>query len=221
MIYVTNLNNQLNLTYDTRKDVYAFDSIKSVSFSWDTNGDYYVTINFIANDKNNSLRIYLKDVDPTLLWVNTFAGSTLAVNTIASWMNKVIEVNLDATNDQVGVYGYVSGAAGSPVPLNVNATGQVAIQDGGNSITVDGGTGSLRTTGIIRPTGSGNVSSVAANFFSVSVANVGAADGDVLGGTNNIKPGEVLNFSADAINNFFNSFAYDATGTEFIIIYVA
>ena len=221
MIYVNNNNNQLNLTYDTRKDVYAFDSIKSVSFSWDTNGDYYVIINFIANDKNNSLRIYLKDVDPTLLWVNTFAGSTLAVNTIASWMNKVIEVNLDATNDQVGVYGYVSGAAGSPVPLNVNATGQVAIQDGGNSITVDGGTGSLRTTGIIRPTGSGNVSSVAANFFSVSVANVGAADGDVLGGTNNIKPGEVLNFSADAINNFFNSFAYDATGTEFIIIYVA
>jgi hypothetical protein len=110
--------------------------------------------------------------------------------------------------------------------LNTNVTngaGAAAanIQDGGNSITVDGGTGSLRTTGIIRPTGSGNVSSVAANFFSVSVANVGAADGDVLGGTNNIKPGEVLNFSADAINNFFNSFAYDATGTEFIIIYVA
>jgi hypothetical protein len=48
-----------------------------------------------------------------------------------------LEVNLDAANDQVGVYGYVSGLAGSPVPLNVNAQGQVAIQDGGNSITVD------------------------------------------------------------------------------------
>ena len=268
MIYITNLNNQLNLTYDTRKDVYAFDSIKSVSFSWDTNGDYYVIINFIANDKNNSLRIYLKDVDPTILWVNTFAGATLAVKTIASWMNEVIEVSISAANDSIGIYGY-NGA--TPTPVFVNASGQVAVQglygedsahastnsgmfvmgvrndsnavmtnadgdyspiavsnkgavainDGGNSITVDGGTGSLRTTGIIRPTGSGNVSSVAANFFSVSVANVGAADGDVLGGTNNIKPGEVLNFSADAINNFFNSFAYDATGTEFIIIYVA
>lgn len=48
-----------------------------------------------------------------------------------------LEVNLDAANDQVGVYGYVNGASGSPVPLNVNATGQVAIQDGGNSITID------------------------------------------------------------------------------------
>lgn len=65
MIYVNNTSNQLNITYDTRKDVYAFDSIKSVSFSWDANADYYVIINFIANDKNNSLRIYLKDVDPT------------------------------------------------------------------------------------------------------------------------------------------------------------
>lgn len=154
-----------------------------------------------------------------------------------------LEVNLDAANDQVGVYGYVNGASGSPVPLNVNATGQVAIQDGGNSITTDtlqlpttiGQTnmagsvsvtlannqlGIARTTGLLRPTGSGNVNSVAANFFSVSVANVGAADGSILGGAANIKPGEVLNFSADAINNYFTTFAYDATGTEFIIIFV-
>jgi len=48
-----------------------------------------------------------------------------------------LEVNLDAADDQVGIYGYVNGASGSPVPLNVNATGQVAIQDGGNSITID------------------------------------------------------------------------------------
>jgi len=131
-----------------------------------------------------------------------------------------LEVNLDATNDQVGIYGYVNGASGSPVPLNVNASGQVAIQDGGNSITVDGGTGLLRTTGMIRPTGSGNVNTAAATFYSVSVANVGSANGTVLASVT-IKPGEVLNFSADAINNYFDSFAYDATGTEFIIIYVS
>lgn len=112
--------------------------------------------------------------------------------------------------------------------LNVNVQNgaggsAVNIQDGGNSITVDGGNGLLRTTGIIRPIGPGNVNTEpgATSFYSVSVANVGSADGDVLGGTDNIKPGEVLNFSADAINNYFNSFAYDATGTEFIIIYVA
>ena len=109
-------------------------------------------------------------------------------------------------------------------PFAVNDKGAVAIQDGGNSITVDGGTGLLRTTGILRPIGgpASNVNVVApGGFYSVSVANVGAANGSILGGVANIKPGEVLNFSADAINNYFNSFAYDATGTEFIIIYVA
>jgi hypothetical protein len=113
----------------------------------------------------------------------------------------------------------MTNADGDYSPIAVNNKGAVAINDGGNSITVDGGTGIARTPGIIRPTGSGNVSSAAATFFSVSVANVGAANGTVLSVT--IKPGEVLNFSADAINNYFSSFAYDATGTEFIIIYVA
>lgn len=145
------------------------------------------------------------------------ADTGLDVNIIGG---TTLEVNLDAANDQVGIYGYVNGAAGSPVPLNTNASGQVAIQDGGNSITVDGGTGLLRTTGMIRPTGSGNVNTAAATFYSVSVANVGSANGTVLSAVT-IKPGEVLNFSADAINNYFNSFAYNATGTEFIIIYVA
>ena len=79
-------------------------------------------------------------------------------------------------------------------------------------------TGVARTPGIIRPTGAGNVNTVAANFFSVSVANVGLANGTVLGAT--IKPSEVLNFSGDALNNFFTSFDYDATATEFLITYI-
>lgn len=218
MIYVNNLNNQLNVIFDTRKDVYAFDSIKSVSFSWDTKGDYYIIINFIANDKNNSLRIYLKDVDPTLSWGNNFTGATYAVDIIASWMGKVIEVNINESNDSILIYGS-DGAVNHPIL--VNGSGAIAVQDNGGSITVDGGTGLARTPGVIRPTGSGNVSSAAATFFSVSVANVGAANGTVLASLTTIKPGEVLNFSADAINNYFTSFAYNATGTEFIIIYVA
>lgn len=80
-------------------------------------------------------------------------------------------------------------------------------------------TGVARTPGIIRPTAAGNVNTAAATFYSVSVANVGTVNGIVLGAT--IKPGEVLNFSADALNNYFTSFAYNATGTEFIIIYIS
>jgi hypothetical protein len=130
-------------------------------------------------------------------------------------MNKVIEVNLDATNDQVGVYGYVNGAAGSPVPLNVNATGQVAIQDGGNSITVDGGTGVSRTPTILRTSAS---STVAAGTYSMSFASVGTVNATVGGQT--LKPGETINFDAGAINNTLGSVAYNssAVGAELLII---
>lgn len=79
-------------------------------------------------------------------------------------------------------------------------------------------TGVERTTGIIRPSTAGNLNSVVPVFYSVSVANVGTNSGTVLGAT--IKAGEVFNFSADALNNYFTSFAYDATGADFVIIFV-
>jgi hypothetical protein len=152
-----------------------------------------------------------------LLTSTTIGADTgLDVNIIGG---VTLEVNLDATNDQVGIYGYVNGAAGSPVPLNTNASGQVAIQDGGNSITVDGGTGVARTLNAIRPTSTSGT--VTGTIYSISVANVGAANGTVLASLTVIKPGEILNFSADAINNYFTSFPYDASTTEFIITYIS
>lgn len=78
--------------------------------------------------------------------------------------------------------------------------------------------GVARTSGIIRPIGIGNVNTVVAQFYSVSVANTGLADGEVLGDV--IRPGEILNFGADSLNNYFTSFDYDATGTDFIITFV-
>jgi hypothetical protein len=81
-------------------------------------------------------------------------------------------------------------------------------------------TGVARTPGFIREVNAaGDLNSVVSTFYSVSVANVGSADGTVLGEV--IRPGEILNFSADSLNNFFTSFPYAATGTEFIIIYVS
>ena len=79
----------------------------------------------------------------------------------------------------------------------------------------------LKTPNIIRTSASGNVNTVAATFYSVSVANVGSADGSILGGVNNLKSGEILNFDSGSLNNTFNSFAYDATGTEFIITFIS
>ena len=317
-VQVNNTDSQLNIITNGVLDVYNVKTIKSVSRAIDASGNHYISINFIANDKNNSLRIPLTEVTSPITWTNDTAGAIAAVEDIRDWLSEAIEVEISEANDSILVYGY-DAANGNNEAISVNATGQVAIQDGGNSITIDatslplptgaateatlldvktsvqllddcvgtdntaapakslvvagvtaGGTqqtievnasghvnisdgggsitvdttqlpatlgkkastgsvsvtlandelGIARTTGMIRPTTSGNVNTVAANFFSVSVANVGAANGSVLGGAANIKPGEVLNFSADAVNNYFTTFAYDATGTEFIIIFV-
>jgi hypothetical protein len=79
--------------------------------------------------------------------------------------------------------------------------------------------GVLRTPNMLRTALSGNLSSLVSEIYSASVANVGTADGTVLGAI--LKPGEIVNFDASSISHFFNDFAYDATGTEFIIIFVS
>jgi len=279
-IQVNNTDNQLNIIVNGVLDVYNVKTIKSVSRAVDASGNNYISINFIANDKNNSVRIPLSEVTSPVGWTNDTTGAIAAVEDIRDWLSETIDVEISEANDSILIYGFdgvnnqpvsVDGngqvntnlhdgigtaitsttigadtgidvniiggvtlevnldpdndgvtvyGSNTTVPVKTDGAGRVAITDDSQSITVDGGTGLLRTTGIISTTGSGNVSSAAATFYSVSVANVGAANGTVLSAVT-IKPGEVLNFSADAINNFFNSFAYNATGTEFIIIYVA
>lgn len=78
-------------------------------------------------------------------------------------------------------------------------------------------TGAPRKPRVLRETSSGDLSTFAP-IYSVSVANVGLANGDVLGAV--ISPGEIVNFSADALNNYFTGFPYDGTGTELLIIFV-
>jgi len=70
-----------------------------------------------------------------------------------------------------------------------------------------------RTTSIARPTTTGTI---AAGAKSVSIANVGAANGTVK--TVTLKPGETISFDAGALNNTLDAIAYVATSTEFLII---
>jgi hypothetical protein len=188
----------------------------------DANGD---TLNINTNGSINTVIQNAAGTSVTTTTVGADVGLDTVILTMpATFAEDTAHVSGNTGSFVLGVRNdsntAMTSANGDYSPVAVNDKGAVAINDGGNSITVDGGTGLLRTTGILRPTGSGNVSSAAATFYSVSVANVGSTNGTVLAGVT-IKPGEVLNFSADAINNYFNSFAYDATGTEFIIIYVA
>ena len=71
------------------------------------------------------------------------------------------------------------------------------------------------TPNLVRSTGVGTIPSGARSF---SIANVGAADADILGGANNLKTGEIVNFDA-GLNNTYGAVAYDATGTELLITY--
>jgi hypothetical protein len=83
--------------------------------------------------------------------------------------------------------------------------------------SVDGKlTAVIRTPNLLRATGSGTI---AVDVYDFSVANVGLANGIILGAT--IKPGETLNFGAGALNNYYaaSTISYDGTGTELVIIY--
>jgi hypothetical protein len=77
-------------------------------------------------------------------------------------------------------------------------------------------TGASRITNISRPTTAG---SIAAGTYSASISNVGTANGTVKATT--LKPGETVNFDAGAINNTLDAIDYDATGTEFLIIFIS
>ncbi len=211
-IIVNNTDNQLNININGVLYVYAVRSIKSVSRGVDATGNYYIAINFIANDKNNSLRIYLKDVSSPVTWTNDLTGANAALANIRDWLSEIIDVQISEANDSILVYGW-DGTTNRKIKTDANGELQVDILSLPNP-------GYVRVPGALRPTNtSGDVNTVADNFFSVSVANVGASNGTVLAGVT-IKPGEVLNFSADAVNNYFTSFPYNATGTEFVIIYV-
>ena len=329
-IQVNNTDNQLNIITNGVLDVYNVKTIKSVSRAVDASGNHYIALNFIANDKNNSVRIPLSLVDSPVSWTNDTAGAIAAVEDLRDWLAEIVEVdineandsilvygydaaggnneaisvdgngqvdvnihdgsgtsltsttigadtgldvniiggvtlevNLDAANDQVGIYGYngvnptpvyanangqlgiqgayqedsahvstndgvfvmgvrndsntsMTSANGDYSPIAVNADGAVAVNDGGNSITVDGGTGVQRTPNFLRP--SGTSGTIALGTFSMSFASVGTANATVGGIT--LKPGETLNFDAGAINNTLGAVSYSTTtaGAELIII---
>jgi hypothetical protein len=130
--------------------------------------------------------------------------------------------NLTFATDKVDVGGSVVGldattlsALESITVQNGSGATAVNIQDGGNSITVDGGTGVSRTPTILR---TATNSSIAAGTYSVSFASVGTADSTVGGAI--LKPGETINFDAGAINNTLGAIAYNssAVGAELLII---
>lgn len=74
----------------------------------------------------------------------------------------------------------------------------------------------VRTPEIISVTGAGTTPS---NVFSISIANVGNADGLVDGVA--LPAGVSINYDGGGINNTVDAISYNATGTVFIITYLS
>ena len=86
-----------------------------------------------------------------------------------------------------------------------------------NSVS-GGATGQQRTPGAVRITGAFSNPEA---FYSFSIANVGTGNGTVFSATT-LKPGEIVNFDAGAINNYFaaGTVTADGTGTELLCSYI-
>jgi hypothetical protein len=168
---------------------------------------------------NNNTRVKVTGQEELLVKVNTIGPIDLSTSTLAALESVTVQ--------------------------NPGGVSAVNIQDGGNSITVDGtvtanagtgnfnvtqatasslnatvvgGVGVQRTATILRTTAN---SMVSPGVYSVSFASVGTANATVGGVI--LKPGETINFDAGAINNTLASIAYDASGVgaELLIIILA
>ena len=73
----------------------------------------------------------------------------------------------------------------------------------------------VRTANILRTSGSATLSSI----YSISIANVGGSNGTVNGTT--LGSNETISLDAGSLNNIISSISYNATGTEFLIVYLS
>jgi len=175
MYTVENLNGQLKLSYSNLIEFYQFPTFKSVSFAFDTvRSNYYVSINFIANDKNNSLRLYLIDVTNQLTWTDDAVGAKRAVDDISLWISSSIIPALSGvarsaftkrttgSTDVVGVKTYsisVASVGTGNVTVSSDGSSTVSVLKPGETISYEAG-------------GSNNYFNE--NTFEIDTTNVGA-----------------------------------------------
>lgn len=138
---INTLNGQLQIVNDRNQEFYRFETMKSFSPAVDANGDWYVAINFIANDKNNSLRLYLKNI--TNLGLNNDYDSSISlVRILSAWatpFNNTIVARwpyiLSSTTS-----GSIPGECNSFTIKNAGATAGTVTFSGGSSVSIPAGT---------------------------------------------------------------------------------
>jgi hypothetical protein len=214
-IIVNNTDGQLNINNNGVLDVYAVRSIKSVSKGVDASGNYYIAINFIANDKNNSLRIYLKDVSSPVTWTNDLTGANAALADIRDWLSEIIDVQITEANDSIQIY---ASDGTNNVPVLV---GQQKCVDS-LAVTLCDGQAQVPITPVLLASANsaGDLTGYSGNLIlSISFANDGTADADISvdGGSTYLKlaPGMTINLDANGVMNYYdpNFFYWDTSVT--------
>lgn len=139
---------------------------------------------------------------------NSDAGGNVPLKISLNEVDNQVTWTNDTAGAEAAVYDISKWVAGLYDYLDQIATNTYNIA--GNTTRV------VRTPHIVRSSGSSSIAGAVVDF---SVSNVGSANGTILGTT--IKPGETLNFSAGALNNYYapGTITYDGTGTELLIIY--
>jgi hypothetical protein len=184
-------------------DFFEYRAIKSVGRSLHTDGNWYVIINFLANDVLNPLRINLASVTNQATWTNTSVGSYQAV-----------------TDIQAAIDSYINSVSiSAPLGSQVEAS-SVSVALASDQFTQTVTPNILSTSGA-----NGNL---AVPCKSISFASNGTASARLSfnGGVNYVvvPTGTTINMDAGGLNNEYASdkFYWDVTtnaGASLIITY--
>lgn len=136
-----NINNQLRINTSNSEEFYKFETMKSFSPEVDAKNNWYVLINFIANDKNNSLRLYVKDVT-NLGFTNSQLSAIQLVRLISQWASTSASTPVSVKSPFII---RSTGAALTLVPANVSSISFSSTGTANATILVNG------TTIIIKP----------------------------------------------------------------------
>jgi len=122
-------------------------------------------------------------------------------------LSELVSIHTDTTSIDTKVTG-----------LNLEVT-QLLVKTVLDTIKTDTTTLSTPITGLTigGPTRAVGIGTVTAGKRRISIMNTGIADADVNGGTNNLKPGESITWSAEGLRDTLAAIAYDGSGTELLI----
>jgi len=206
-IQVSNTDGQLRVVQNGRVRFYNLKTIKSVDSLCDTNNDFYLVINFIANDKENALNLFLKDITNQATWTNTSAGAEVAKEDISVWMEDVAVISGDVSI--VGPLDYrVPEESVSVVLANSQANKEVGVT-------------------ILTSVGD-SMTYINDDVYSISFASNGTGNAIITfdGGMSTVElsPGTTVNVDAGGVCNFYakERFGYDTdtnAGASLIITY--